>query len=203
MSRSRSKRKAKRSARPSPDAQRVTEPSADAPLADSALIALPRPLWRRAPLIFTLALSFLSLQVWLPLSYYLSDYPWDERFSWRMFSTVRSLTCQVRAWEGTTAPQGTPCPNGVGRCVPQRLSQSLHMVWVNLLNRGRREVVQALVKERCSRPTPKPFYLSLRCPSPEAPHPLITLQAPTQDLCAHPEAILPPLTSTMKEAHHE
>ena len=151
--------------------------------------ALP-PLWRRAPLSFGLAAALLSLQFWLPLSYYLSDYPWDERFSWRMFSTVRSLSCQVQAWEGVEgAGRAQACPNGSGRCAPLRLTAELHMVWVNLLKRGRREVLRRFVEERCSKPEAR-LYVSLSCPHPEAPHPLLTIQSPLDELCAHPEALL-------------
>ena len=155
------------------------------------------PVWRRAPLPFVITLIFLGAQVWLPMSYYLGDYPWDERFAWRMFSTVRSLNCQAQAWEGAQAGQASvPCPDGQGRCAQVRLSQALHMVWVNLLKRGRREVVERFVQTRCAQGSGRSFYMSLTCPHPEAPHPLVTVQAPTHDLCRHPEALLPPLNLT-------
>lgn len=228
MSRSRSKRTSKRATRskgraqslsreraPSVDEPQVAQQSPEAthsapcpssPDRRSELSAsstqATAPLWRRAPLTFMIASVFLGVQVWLPMSYYLGDYPWDERFAWRMFSTVRSLNCQAQAWEGAQPGQpSVPCPGGQGRCAQVRLSQALHMVWVNLLKRGRREVVEKLVQTRCAEGAGRPFYMSLTCPHPEAPHPLVTVQAPTQDLCSHPEALLPPLSLTPQGAH--
>ena len=100
---------------------------------------------------------------------------------------MRGLNCQARAWEGAEG-RAAPCPNGEGRCTQLRLSRELHMVWVNLLKRGRREVLSHFVKRRCERVN-RPLYVSLTCPAPEAPHPMITVQSPDRDLCAHPEAL--------------
>lgn len=155
------------------------------------------PIWRRQPFVFSLFTLFFTLQMWLPYRYYLSDYPWDERFAWRMFSTVRSLNCQIQAWEGAAEGQSNRfCPNGQDRCVSLSLSKELHMVWVNLLKRGRREVLQHYVEQRCKQ-RPKPLYISLNCPHPEDPHPLISIQSPNQDLCAHPEALLSKMPDLM------
>ena len=131
---------------------------------------------------------FFAAQVWLPLSYYLSDYPWDERFSWRMFSTVRALECDVRAQRSVEAGErGAPCPSGERRCAPLRLSGELHMVWVNLLKRGRREVLHELARAQCLTPEGAPrarsLYVSLSCPAPTPPHPLVEVQSGSVDLC--------------------
>jgi hypothetical protein len=154
--------------------------------------------WRAHPLKAILIGLFVSAQIVLPLSYYLGDYPWDERFSWRMFSTVRSLSCEVSAWrerdEGAEGRRTTRCPQGEGLCEQVALSQELHMVWVNLLKRGRREVLKAFVEQQCAQSPSRALYVRFACPHPEAPHPLVTLQAPHVDLCAQPEALLSDVT---------
>jgi len=133
-------------------------------------------------------LAFFGAQLWLPLSYYLGDYPWDERFSWRMFSTVRGLECEVRA-QRTAAPgeASAPCPGGAGRCAPLRLSGELHMVWVNLLKRGRREVLHELARTQCLTPDgtrrDRALYVSLSCPAPTAPHAPVLVQRGDVNLC--------------------
>ena len=157
--------------------------------------------WRTHPLKATLIGLFLCAQIGLPLCYYLEGYPWDERFSWRMFSTVRSLSCEVSAWrergeggEGGEMRRAMRCPQGEGVCEQIALSQELHMVWVNLLKRGRREVLKAFVEQQCAQSPSRALYVRFACPHPDAPHPLVTLQAPHVDVCAQPEALLSDVT---------
>ena len=143
------------------------------------------PLWRRQPLASLLISLFLGAQLLLPLSYYLGDHPWDERFSWRMFSTVRGLSCEPRLWRGALqGERARPCPSDEGACVERSLGRELHMVWVNLLKRGRVEVLNTFVERACAAEPTRPLYMSLRCPHPEAPHPWVELQSPLQDLCS-------------------
>ena len=128
-------------------------------------------------------LIFFSAQMWAAGSYYWGDYPWDERFSWRMFSTVRSLSCQVQMWE--SSEQGQLCPDGqTAHCTQVRLSSRYHMVWVNLLKRGRRQVLEKLAQQECTqRQAHEAIFINLTCPSPEPPHQAITIQSPTVNLC--------------------
>ena len=126
---------------------------------------------------------FFSAQMWAAGSYYWGDYPWDERFSWRMFSTVRSLSCQVQMWESTD--RGPLCPDGrTSHCTQVRLSSRYHMVWVNLLKRGRRQVLKKIAQHECSQRKPNEgVFINLSCPSPEPPHQQITIQNPKVNLC--------------------
>lgn len=83
---------------------------------------------------------FLAIQVLAPLSYYTvrADRN-DERFAWRMFSSVRMLSCQV---EFRTGPDEQPVSNLYG---------SFHEAWIQLSRRGRGEVIDAMAKELCRR----------------------------------------------------
>ena len=130
---------------------------------------------------------FFGVQSWVAGSYYLGDYPWDERFSWRMFSTVRSLSCQTQMWR--TEASGGPCPDGNSfGCSTVRMSRHYHMVWVNLLKRGRLQVLDQIAARECTnlKGQGKVFF-DLSCPSPTPPHELIKVQSPLVDLCTHPQ----------------
>lgn len=134
---------------------------------------------------------FFGLQLWVVGSYYTASYPWDERFSWRMFSTVRSLSCQVQVWHKTD--QGTLCPDGLTpHCRPMRLSSKYHMVWVNLLKRGRLQVLDRVAKEECvDMGEDGAVFINLSCPSATPPHPLINVQSPKVNLCQMPKTRRP------------
>lgn len=134
--------------------------------------------------ILVLGLSlFFAVQMWLASSYYLGSYPWDERFSWRMFSTVRSLSCQVQLWRTETT--GRLCPDGsTPYCMPVRLSSKYHMVWVNLLKRGRLQVLDRVANKECSTVQEGGgVFINLSCPSPVPPHQMVNVQSPQVNLC--------------------
>lgn len=80
-----------------------------------------------------------ALQIAIPLGYYLgpSDQD-DERFAWRMFSSVRFRRCRVEATEDR--PEGSQ---------PLVLNHVLHASWIGSLRRGRRRVVEAFLADRC------------------------------------------------------
>ena len=132
---------------------------------------------------------FFGAQLWVAGSYYLGDYPWDERFSWRMFSTVRSLSCQPQLWSlDPTSSSSQICPDGqtLG-CRPLRLSTQYHMVWVNLLKRGRLQVLDAVARDRCEAlGEGGAVFVGLNCPSPTPPHQMVEVQSPKVNLCREP-----------------
>ena len=82
--------------------------------------------------------GLLLVQLLLPWRYYLGDDPYDERFSWRMFSAVWATECGVRATEDTT--QGV-------RTV--QLKETLHEAWVSLMAKNREAVIRSLMERRC------------------------------------------------------
>ena len=137
-------------------------------------------------LIMALSLFF-AVQMWLASSYYAGSYPWDERFSWRMFSTVRSLSCQVQIWR--TETNGRLCPDGITpQCMQMRLSSKYHMVWVNLLKRGRLQVLDRVASKECSTLQENGgVFMDLSCPSPEPPHHLVNVQSSQVNLCKTPQ----------------
>lgn len=84
--------------------------------------------------------AFIAYQLVMPLSYYLGDHAYDERFSWRMFSTRRMARCQVRMTE-TSGEGGAPQEIALAR--------ELQVAWVNILRRYRPAAVDKFIRLRC------------------------------------------------------
>jgi len=84
-----------------------------------------------------------ALQTLIPLGYYLGDDPYDERFSWRMFSAVRVVRCRAAVTEKVGEA-------GSVRQVP--LMTTIHEAWVSTLQRNRAGVIQAFLRRRCEEP---------------------------------------------------
>jgi hypothetical protein len=109
-----------------PEAGRHAE-RAQSPLAGSA--------WSTA-----LIALFLLFQLAMPLRYYLGGRGTDERFSWRMFSSVRMQRCKVRVRE--RANEGSELRDVA-------LNRELHVAWIGMLERNRPQVVEKLLVRRC------------------------------------------------------
>ncbi|MDH5674098.1 MAG: HTTM domain-containing protein [Myxococcales bacterium] len=87
-------------------------------------------------------LLFLAYQVLMPLRYYLGEGGYDERFSWRMFSTLRLQRCSIAVTE-----QGGDSQDLGPR--PVDLKSELHVAWINILKRYRPAVVEKFMRSRC------------------------------------------------------
>lgn len=98
----------------------------------------------------------LALHLTLPLTYYLRDDPYDERFAWRMFSGIRMHTCDVRVEERVA---GEVRPLDIPRTVP--------VAWRNLLRRNRRAVVLGFLEQRCELPDAEEVVITNRCATPQ------------------------------------
>ncbi len=85
-----------------------------------------------------LIIVFIAIQIALPLSYYLGDNAFDERFAWRMFSPVRMARCQVKVFDATSGAEEE-----------LRLGRRMHIVWINLLKRARPAVVEKVAAKFC------------------------------------------------------
>ena len=83
-------------------------------------------------------LAIVAIQLVVPLTYYIREDPYDERFAWRMFSGIRVQRCETRAFETS---------EGVERELA--LGQLVHVAWVTHLRRNRRDVVEGLLSRRC------------------------------------------------------
>jgi hypothetical protein len=99
---------------------------------------------------------FLGLQLLIPLRYYLGSDPYDERFSWRMFSAVRVHRCQVSVVE-TVADQPRPVD----------LARAIHFAWINTLERNRDSVVKKFLQVRCARDDVSEVTLTNHCVTPD------------------------------------
>jgi hypothetical protein len=94
-------------------------------------------------------LLYLVVQIALPLRYYLGLRDrYDERFSWRMFSSTRMVRCQpkFRADDQAVALAGL-----------------FHQAWLGLAQRGRRDVVEAMAHTLCATPGVQRVTLSMQC----------------------------------------
>jgi hypothetical protein len=98
-------------------------------------------------------LAFLAFQVAMPLRYYLGDRGYDERFSWRMFSTLRLQQCSMQVAE---AGENQPFRDVA-------VKRDLQVAWVNLLERVRMPVVEKYLARRCERPSTAKVSYTRRC----------------------------------------
>jgi hypothetical protein len=83
----------------------------------------------------------LSFEVITPLTYYLGARGYDERFSWRMFSTLRLRDCKVHVTE-------TPRDGSAAREVA--VERDVQLAWLRLLERMRTAVVERYLQRRCA-----------------------------------------------------
>jgi hypothetical protein len=93
--------------------------------------------------------AFVALQLTLPLHYYfLRRDEHDERFAWRMFSSVRMTKCEVELRVGDE---------------PIELRREFHDAWIALAQRGRRNVVEAMGARLCRKHPGQPVTAHLTC----------------------------------------
>jgi hypothetical protein len=88
-------------------------------------------------------------QLLLPLHYYLARRdPHDERFAWRMFSAMRMARCE---------------PHVTIDGAPFALGREFHEAWLELANRGRFVVVEAMGAQLCREHPGSAVNVSLVC----------------------------------------
>jgi len=136
------------SAAPAPAARAAAAPSGAPPatVANPMPAAPPQPAAAgpqpaSEPRAFSNALIalFVLFQIAMPLRYYLGDRGYDERFSWRMFSSLRMQNCKVRVAERLAS----------GDEHDLELTQELQVAWIGMLERYRPQVVERLLRQRC------------------------------------------------------
>lgn len=92
---------------------------------------------------------FVLVQLLLPLHYYVGRRdPHDERFAWRMFSPMRMAHC-------------TPHISIDGK--PLTLPSEFHEAWIELAERGRFVVIEAMGEKLCREHTGSTVEVSLDC----------------------------------------
>jgi hypothetical protein len=93
--------------------------------------------------------AFVAVQLLLPLHYYLVRRdPHDERFAWRMFSPMRMVRC-------------TPSFSIDGKSLP--LGSQFHEAWLEIVERGRFSVVEAMAARLCDEHPGAAVDVSLAC----------------------------------------
>ena len=123
------------------------------------LIAAPTGRSRKIRNVFIV--SFILFQVLVPLRYYFGGAEADERFSWRMFSSVGMRCCSVSAYE--TIEQN-------GRYVerPLPLETILQLYWVNQF-RGyhQPDLVKRFMHLRCRQAAIREVRYERSCSAPD------------------------------------
>lgn len=118
---------------------------------------------RRVANLFVVA--FLAYHVAMPLTYYFGDRGYDERFSWRMFSTLRLQQCSMKVTEAT---------GGTQREVAVR--RDVQAAWASLLERARLPVVEKYLHRRCEQQDVTEVTYTRQCTNTDgSPLPLETL----------------------------
>lgn len=101
--------------------------------------------------------GFLAFQIALPLAYYLGEDRFDERFAWRMFSSVRLTECEMRARESEEAGE-------FDRFYAHR---DIQVAWVRLIERNRDRVVRAYLRRRCNQQPVERVEVRTTCRAPD------------------------------------
>lgn len=93
--------------------------------------------------------AFLAIQLLLPALYYIGRRdPHDERFAWRMFSPMRMTKCTPSFTVGSA---------------PVSLYANFHEAWIELAERGRFVVVEAMAAKLCHDHPGVPVNVKLTC----------------------------------------
>jgi hypothetical protein len=104
--------------------------------------------------------GFLLTQLALPLRYYLGGGGADERFSWRMFSSVRMQRCEVDV-DDIVEREGQRVPRRVD------LRATIHGAWVNILERYRPAAVEKMLQRRCALSEVRRARYTRHCKNPD------------------------------------
>jgi len=129
--------------------------------------------------------GFVALQLLIPLRYYLGSDPYDERFSWRMFSAVRVRQC---------TPQATDVLDG-GELRAVDLQDAIHTAWITTLERNRAAVIIAFLERRCRESAVETATFTNQCLS--ATHEALPTLRWTRD--CETGAVLAPESSVLAE----
>lgn len=107
---------------------------------------------------------FLAYMIAMPLRYYVGGRGLDERFSWRMFSSVRMLKCKVSVDEHVRRSDD----KGGGFAKRKvDLSKEVQVAWIGLLERGRPLVIEKLLARRCEQQGVAQVDYQLTCKAPD------------------------------------
>ncbi len=97
---------------------------------------------------------FVLVQLALPMSYYVDDDPFDERFAWRMFSPQRMVRCAVELRDGASGERLDP-------------DEPLPSPWVTWLERGHGDVARAWALHACEEEGFSSLHGQLTCRMPD------------------------------------
>jgi hypothetical protein len=91
---------------------------------------------------------FVMVQLLLPILYFTRKDPHDERFAWRMFSPMRMARC---------------VPTATLNDAPFNLGSEFHEAWLELAQRGRFSVIEAMGARLCKEHPNTAVRISIDC----------------------------------------
>ena len=129
-------------------------------------LIVPPPRGRRRRCVSAFIALFLLLQAAIPATYYVSAHASDERFCWRMFSTVRvhrvihAKHCDVNVRRNIDKD---------GRLVdePVAIESMIPQVWIASLKRNQVEVIRKVLDRCCNSGPARDVQLDVVCPKME------------------------------------
>lgn len=120
-------------------------------------------------LISVIIALFIIWQILLPASYYLGADPdiYDERFSWRMFSSTIQQTCIFNVNEDIRSSDG----NAVTKRVD--LSRTIDQIWIDQVAKNVQPVIRKLLNRRCkNNPMVSEVHFTRNCRTPGSFNPV-------------------------------
>lgn len=118
-------------------------------------LLVPPPTGRARRRASTVIAAVLLFQLLAPLRYYLARERRDERFSWRMFSSVDAAACVLSVY-GADPSSYTTVP----------LRPLLPARWIEELERGQPRVVRAFLRWGCGKGIAAALRYELACTAP-------------------------------------
>jgi hypothetical protein len=117
--------------------------------------ATPAPRGGRAARAAIIAI-FLASQIALPIRYYLGNQPDDERFAWRMFSSLAMRNCVLTVEESTFLA-------GVADKRVLNLNTAVQARWIGVLETNHPRTVDKFLKRRCLLPEVRSVRIERLC----------------------------------------
>lgn len=123
--------------------------------ADGSALLVGPPSGRSRRVIGAFIAAAVFYQIATPLSYYLGDEPFEERFAWRMFSPLQLRSCEFSVFERIG-------PGSAGR-QPISFDSIVEGWWIDGLERNRPRIVRAVLNRACDVQEVQNVHYEHRC----------------------------------------
>ncbi len=123
--------------------------------ADGSALLVGPPSGRSRRAIGAFIAAVILYQIATPLSYYLGDEPFEERFAWRMFSPLQVRPCEFSVFERVG-------PDAADRR-PISFESIVEAWWIEGLERNRPRIVRAVLNHACDLREAESVHYEHRC----------------------------------------